>query len=62
MQWGEPWAIARERRRLMGDKEWRRWFAWYPVRLNDGTWAWWEYVEFSQPMKYNVARYRGELP
>ncbi len=22
-----------------------RWFAWYPVRLDTGEWAWWEDVE-----------------
>lgn len=20
------------------------WFAWYPVQLDDGRWAWWEHV------------------
>lgn len=28
--------------------DWRRWFAWYPVRIGvaDGfVWVWWEYVE-----------------
>lgn len=24
----------------------RRWFAWYPVRLHSGGWAWCEYVAY----------------
>lgn len=26
------------------DKEWHRWFAWYPVEV-DGRWVWMEHVE-----------------
>jgi hypothetical protein len=58
MRYGEPWKVARERSRVMGDDEWRPWFAWYPVRLEDGTKAWREIVEYHQPMKYNPPRYR----
>ena len=25
--------------------EWRPWFAWYPVRLKDGRWAWLHNIE-----------------
>lgn len=21
-----------------------KWFAWYPVKLNDGRWVWWEII------------------
>jgi len=21
-----------------------KWFAWYPVKLNDGRWIWWEWT------------------
>lgn len=61
MRWGDstPWAIKREQHRVMGDDEWRLWFAWYPVCLEDGTWAWRETVQWHQPMRYNVARYRA---
>ncbi len=60
MQYGEPWSIKRERYRLMGDNEWRRWFAWYPVTLRDDDFrkVWWEEVEYNQPMSYDLPRYR----
>ena len=58
MQFGEPWITTREKHRVMGDKEWLPWFAWYPVRLNDRTWVWWEDAEYTQPMRYNIVRYR----
>jgi len=48
MRYGTPWKIEREKHRIMGDDEWRVWFAWYPVRLEDGTKAWWEEVEYTQ--------------
>ena len=44
----------------MGDDEWREWYAWYPVRLIDGTKAWREVVEFNQPMTYNLPNYRAK--
>lgn len=25
--------------------KWHRWFAWRPVKLQDGWWAWLEYVD-----------------
>ena len=25
--------------------KWRTWFAWFPVELSDGRWAWWQNVE-----------------
>lgn len=59
MRYGEPWKVRRERSRIMRDDEWRAWFAWYPVHLDDGTNAWQETVEYNQPMKYNVPRYRA---
>jgi hypothetical protein len=59
MRYGIPWAIEREQHRLMADDEWRSWFAWYPVHLDDGTWAWRETVEYNRPMDYNLPRYRA---
>ena len=58
MQWGTPWELKREHYRLMPDDEWRTWFAWYPVRLANDTWAWLEAVEYNQPMRYNIPNYR----
>jgi hypothetical protein len=58
MKFGEPWSIARERHRLMGDDEWRGWFAWRPVHLRNGEWVWLENVEFNRPMSYNLPTYR----
>lgn len=58
MRYGQPWKTTREKYRLMGDNEWRPWFAWRPVRLEDGTWAWRETVERHQAMAYDVPRYR----
>lgn len=59
MRYGIPWTTEREKHRRMADDEWRSWFAWYPVRLDDGTWAWRETVEYSQPMRYNLPSYRA---
>jgi len=59
MRYGTPWIIEREKSRIMPDNEWRRWFAWYPVRLDDGTKAWMEEVEYTQPMRYNLPEYRA---
>lgn len=28
------------------DNKWRVWFAWYPVRLTNGSWAWLEDVDW----------------
>lgn len=59
MRFGEPWESKREKMRLMPDGAWRRWFAWYPIRIRkDLTWVWWEYVEYTQPMRYNLPEYR----
>ena len=59
MRYGLPWDVERERYRLMADNDWKRWFAWYPVRLdNMAGGVWWEYVEYNQPMTYNFPRYR----
>jgi hypothetical protein len=32
------------RRRATQLNEWRLWFAWYPVQLEDGRWAFWQNV------------------
>ena len=58
MRWGTPWIIEREKHRRMADEEWSCWWAWYPVRLDDATYAWLEWVEFNQPMSYNLPHYR----
>jgi hypothetical protein len=59
MQWGEPWPTKRERYRIMGDDEWRLWWAWYPVTIRlENTWAWLEMVEYNQPMRFNLPEYR----
>ena len=58
MIYGETWEVVRERSRVMGDDEWRPWFAWYRVRLDNGQKAWWELIEYHQPMRYDIPRYR----
>lgn len=58
MIWGAKWSDVREKDRVMADDEWRRWYAWHPINFEDGRWAWLTDVEFNQPMRYNVARYR----
>lgn len=41
--------------------EWRRWFAWYPVRTIDRTWVWLEVVEkiYFMSMKLSDQDYRN---
>jgi len=34
-------------------REWTRWFAWRPVRLMDGRWAWLCHVARKQTIKYS---------
>jgi len=29
-----------------------RWFAWRPVRLDDGRWVWWEWIEVEDLITY----------
>lgn len=26
-------------------REWKKWFAWFPVKLENGDWAWLQYLE-----------------
>ncbi len=44
------------------DKGWRKWFAWYPVRLQPGLWVWLETLErrYTYDLWWNrwVAEYR----
>lgn len=40
---------------LMSIKDGIKWFAWYPVQLNDGNWAWLEWVK----KDYFVYEYNG---
>lgn len=38
---------------------WRRWFAWYPVKIGD-TWAWLEIIEWRFRIgQYDQANYIG---
>jgi hypothetical protein len=38
-------------------KDWHPWFAWRPVRLEDGTMVWWEHLE-----RINRASYGDPWP
>ncbi len=39
MKWkGSPWKSD-----LIG--EWQSWFAWRPVKMQNGNWIWWEQTE-----------------
>lgn len=35
----------RLKRRILTNKDWHKWFAWFPVRISDQENAWLEYVE-----------------
>jgi hypothetical protein len=59
MKFGTPWEIKREKYRVMRDDEWKEWFAWFPVEIQDGTSVWWETVEYHQPMTYDFPSYRS---
>lgn len=37
-----------------------KWFAWYPIRLKDGRWAWWEYVWRHISESYYSTQYHFE--
>ena len=37
MIWGKTYKEKRERIASV-----KNWFAWYPIRLADGRWCWWE--------------------
>ena len=37
--------IRKLRDKLWKLQQWNRWFAWYPVRMNDRQCAWLEYIE-----------------
>lgn len=28
----------------------KTWFAWYPVQIHTGEWAWWEHVKVIEPI------------
>jgi len=55
---GSLWQVVATDNSLPIPSRWIKWFAWYPVRVQDFTWVWWELVEFNQPMIYNLPRYR----
>ena len=73
--WVAP--APKDRRVIMGKGAWvspswetlrkqygtKDWFAWYPVRVLDGTWAWLETVEFQEYAERAVGsgRYRPQL-
>ena len=38
MIWGDTHLKHNDRIRKLN--EWHRWFAWHPVQLTDGRWAW----------------------
>lgn len=42
---------------LLSIKDGIKWFAWYPVQLNDDSWAWLEWVKID----YLVYQYYGKL-
>ena len=42
MKWGKT---IEEKNYKYWTKVYRnKWFAWFPVQLNNGCWVWWEYV------------------
>ncbi len=43
MIWGKKWDVRKN-----PFKYWQLWFAWYPVPLSGGRWAWLCWVEWSQ--------------
>ncbi len=48
------------RRKIVSrDRSWYRWFAWYPVRIDD-EWVWLEHIErqITDCMGYLVSHYR----
>jgi hypothetical protein len=62
MRWsGGPGPFERIDQYFRSKYEWRRWFAWRPVRI-DAVWIWWEYVErqkhcFDMPGDYTHCWY-----
>jgi hypothetical protein len=40
-----PSLVQRLESRYRRKRDWHRWFAWYPVRINDGMCIWFEWVE-----------------
>lgn len=43
MIWGRTKQQAHDRLRALN--QWQPWFAWHPVQLDDGRWAWLRTVE-----------------
>jgi hypothetical protein len=56
MKWKSPFTIRREKR-LRQTVEYTEWYAWYPVRCENGVWVWLEKVKFIRNYVHHLCGY-----
>lgn len=49
--------VEEEAAELQRGKEWRRWFAWYPVQIAKGDCRWLEYIERREHFEVSISEH-----